>query len=144
MPQGLINKLLSSFNGNAAVNRVADDPVLTAELLLLLRMILVDGEASDSELDTLRRICRDSFGIEEDSLDDVVEYLRTYGYETTVAQSLAVFRRLDHDRKQQLARHMAELAKADRHLEKPELQLLARAMKFLEIEPSEIVNQQAR
>jgi uncharacterized tellurite resistance protein B-like protein len=144
MPQGLINKLLSSFNGNDAVNRVAEDPVLTAELLLLLRMILVDGEASDAELDTLRRICRDSFGIEEESLDDVVDYLRTYGYETTIAQSLVVFRGLDHERKQQLARHMAEIAKADQQLEKPEVQLLARTLKFLEIEPAEIVSQPTR
>lgn len=142
MPQGLINKLLSVFSDNTAVTRVADDPVMTAELLLLFRMILADGEVSEAELDTLRRICHDSFGIDEADLDDVVDYLRNYGYETTVAQSLAVFRRLDHDRKQQLARHMAEIAKADRNLGKQEMQLLARALKLLEIEPSEIVNPQ--
>lgn len=140
MPQGLINKLLSVFSDNTAVTRVAEDPVMTAELLLLFRMILADGEVSEAELETLRRICQDSFGIGEADLDDVVDYLRNYGYETTVAQSLAVFRRLDHDRKMQLARNMAEVAKADRNLGKQEVQLLARALKLLEIEPSEIVN----
>ncbi|MBS9720797.1 TerB family tellurite resistance protein [Tianweitania sp. BSSL-BM11] len=140
MPQGLINKLKSVFGAEDAVARVAEDPILTAELLLLFRMILADGEISDAELETLRRICQGSFGIDEADLDDVVDYLRTYGYETSVAQSLAIFRRLDHDRKQLLARHMAEIAKADHHLEKQEVQLLARALKLLEIEPSEIVN----
>ena len=140
MPQGLINKLMSVFNGQTAVERVAEDPILTAELLLLFRMILADGEITEAELETLRRICQESFGIDEADLDDVVDYLRTYGYETTVAQSLAVFRRLDHDRKQLLARNMAAIAKADRALGKQEVQLLARALKLLEIEPSEILN----
>ncbi|HEV7415905.1 MAG TPA: TerB family tellurite resistance protein, partial [Tianweitania sediminis] len=95
MAQGLISKLMSLFDGNRSVARVAEDPVLTAELLLLFRMILADGEVSEAELATLRRICRESFGIEEASMDDVVDYLRTYGYETDTAQSLAMFRRLD-------------------------------------------------
>jgi len=141
MPQGLISKLRSLFEGGSAVSRVAEDPVMTAELLLLFRMILADGEICDAELTTLRRICRDAFGIEEAGMDDVVDYLRTYGYETNVAQSLAVFRNLDHDRKQLLAQHMAEIAKADQNLATQEVQLLARTLRLLEIEPSEIVSQ---
>ncbi|MBP0439686.1 TerB family tellurite resistance protein [Tianweitania sediminis] len=138
MAQGLISKLMSLFDGNRSVARVAEDPVLTAELLLLFRMILADGEVSEAELATLRRICRESFGIEEASMDDVVDYLRTYGYETDTAQSLAMFRRLDHDRKQMLAQHLAEMAKADHQLARQEVQLLARAMKLLDIRPDEI------
>ena len=140
MPQGFINKMLSIFEGNRGVNRVAEDPVLMAELLLLFRMILADGEATQAELATLQRICRDSFGIAEADIDDVIDYLRDFGYETNIAQSLAMFRRLDHDRKQQLARHLVAIAKADQSLEKQEVALLARTLKLLDIEPSEIVN----
>lgn len=143
MAQGIISKLLSLFDGDQSVARVAEDPVLTAELLLLFRMILADGEVSDAELTTFKRICRDSFGIAEGSMDEVVDYLQDYGYETNVAQSLAVFRRLDHDRKQQLAQHLVDIARADQHLEKHEVQLLARALKLLEIEPGEIASRPA-
>ena len=143
MAQGILTKLLSIFEGDRSVSRVAEDPVLMAELLLLFRMILADGEASEEELITLRRICIESFGIAEDSLDEVLEYLRDYGYETNVAQSLAIFRSLDHDRKQQLARHLVEIAKADHQLEKQEMHLLARALKLLEIDPAEIVSRPA-
>jgi uncharacterized tellurite resistance protein B-like protein len=140
MPQGFINRMLSVFEGNPGVNRVAEDPILMAELLLLFRMIMADGEATEAELDTLQRICRDSFGIADADIDDVIDYLRDFGYETNIAQSLAMFRDLDGDRKRQLARHMVAIAKADQSLEKQEVALLARTLKLLEIEPSEILN----
>lgn len=139
MAQGIITKLLSLFDGDASVTRVAEDPVLTAELLLLFRMILADGEVSEAEMATLRRICTESFGIAEGSIDEVIDYLRDYGYETNVAQSLAMFRKLDHDRKQTLARHLVEIAKADRELASGEVELLKRALKLLEISPAEAI-----
>jgi uncharacterized tellurite resistance protein B-like protein len=42
-----------------------------------------------------RRICQDAFGISEESLDGVVEYLNDFGYETSGAQALALFSELD-------------------------------------------------
>jgi uncharacterized tellurite resistance protein B-like protein len=54
-------------------------------------MILADGTVSDSEMDTFRRICREAFGIGDESLDGIVEYLNDFGYETSGAQALAIF-----------------------------------------------------
>ncbi len=95
MPRGLLGRLQQVFDGDgAAVRQVANDPALTAELLLLFRMILADGEVSDRELATFRRICRDAFGIEGGGLTRVLEYLQDFGYEITVSQAIMVFPRI--------------------------------------------------
>ena len=82
MLQGLLDNVISLFEGDSGVRKVADDPVLSAELLLLFRMILADGAVSETEMAVFRRICREAFGIGEESIDGVIEYLNDFGYET--------------------------------------------------------------
>ena len=139
MAKGLLAQIRTMFDGDPGVRKVADDPVLLAELLLLFRMILADGTVSDSELETFRRICRESFGIAEDSLDGVIEYLHDYGYETSGTQALALFRDLDLDRRKLLAQHMAEIAKADSALAEREVRLLRRTLDLLGLSPVDVV-----
>ncbi len=127
------------IEGNSAVRKVADDPSLMAELLLLFRMILADGEVSAEEMTMLRRIASEAFGIEGADLDLVLEHLADFGYETSSGQALAIFREFDRDRRVTLARHMAEIAKADRDLSKVEVRLLARVVDMLELEPADVV-----
>jgi len=115
--------------------------VLSAELLLLFRMILADGEVAESELRVFRRICRESFGIAETSIDGVIEYLNEFGYETTGSQAIAMFRDLDVDRRRLLARHMAEIAKADERLAENEVRLLRRTLDLLGISPVDLVRE---
>ncbi len=128
------------IEGDPGIRKVADDPVLSAELLLLFRMILADGKVDDSEMKAFRRICRDSFGIEEDSIDGVVDYLNDYGYETTGTQAVALFRDLDLDRRKQLALHMAEIAKADTELAQQEIRLLRRTLELLGVSARELAS----
>jgi uncharacterized tellurite resistance protein B-like protein len=139
MARGLLAQIRTLFEGDPGVRKVADDPVLTAELLLLFRMILADGEVSESEMAVFRRICEESFGIAGDSLDAVVEYLQDYGYETTGAQAVAMFQDLDIERRKELARHMAEIAKADAHLSENEVRLLRRTIDMLGVSPADVV-----
>jgi uncharacterized tellurite resistance protein B-like protein len=139
MARGLLAQIRTLFEGDPGVRKVADDPVLTAELLLLFRMILADGEVSESEMTVFRRICEESFGIAGDSLDAVVEYLQDYGYETTGAQAVAMFQDLDIERRKELARHMAEIAKADAHLSENEVRLLRRTIDMLGVSPADVV-----
>jgi uncharacterized tellurite resistance protein B-like protein len=139
MASGLLAQLRNFFDGDPGVRKVADDPVLLAELLLLFRMILADGAVSQSELLVFRRICRESFGIPDGSIDEVVEYLNDYGYETSGAQALAMFRDLDIERRQLLARHMADIAKADQQLAENEVRLLRRTLDALGISPVDVV-----
>ena len=139
MPQGLLSRFVTMFEGDPGVRKVADDPALSAELLLLFRMILADGEVSESELATFRRICRDAFGIGEDSIDGVVEFLNDFGYETSGQQALALFRELDVERRKLLARHMADIAKADSRLAEKEVRLLRRTLEVLGLSPVDVV-----
>ena len=144
MATGLLAQIRGLFDGDPGVRKVADDPALTAELLLLFRMILADGTVSESEMAVFRHICEDAFGISGDSLDGVIEYLNDFGYETTAAQAIAVFSELDIERRKHLARHMAEIAKADSKLAESEVRLLRRALDILGVSPADVVKSAAQ
>ena len=57
MARGLLAQIREIFDGDPGVRKVADDPILSAELLLLFRMILADGQVSETEMAVFRRIC---------------------------------------------------------------------------------------
>jgi uncharacterized tellurite resistance protein B-like protein len=139
MAFALLDQIRSIFDGDPGVRKVADDPVLSAELLMLFRMILADGSINESEMETFRRICKDSFNIPESSIDRVIDYLNDAGYETTGSQAMALFQDLDVERRQVLARHMAEIAKADKRLAENEVKLLRRTLDILDISPVDAV-----
>jgi uncharacterized tellurite resistance protein B-like protein len=139
MASGLLSQIRDLFEGDPGVRKVADDPVLSAELLLLFRRILADGQVSESESTAFRRICRDSFGIGEHRIQGVVDYLHDFGYETNGAQAIEMFRGLDVERRRQLVRHMAEIAKADSELAEKEVRLLRRTLDLLGISPVDLV-----
>lgn len=139
MAFALMDQIRSIFDGDPGVRKVADDPVLSAELLMLFRMILADGSVSESEMQVFRNICSTSFDIPEESIDSVIEYLNDFGYETNGSQAIAMFRDLDIERRRLLARHMAEIAKADRHLAENEVRLLRRTLDLLDIDPADVV-----
>jgi uncharacterized tellurite resistance protein B-like protein len=142
MAFALLDQIRSIFDGDPGVRKVADDPVLSAELLMLFRMILADGSVSESEMAAFRRICREAFGIPEASIDSVIEYLNEFGYETNSSQAIAQFRDLDVERRKLLARHMAEIAKADSQLAGNEMKLLRRTLDLLDISPADVVKPQ--
>lgn len=139
MPARFIERIINLFEGDPAVRRVADDPILTAELMLLFRMVLADGEAAEPELQAFRRICRDAFGISEESLKEVISYLQDFGYENTEARSIGAFGALPLARRIELARHMAEIAKADEKLSAQEVELLRRTVQLLHVDPMDVV-----
>lgn len=140
MPQRLLIKVRELIRGNASVRKVADDPALMAELLLLFRMVLADGAVRERELEAIRRIAAANFGIESDDLEEVLSHLQAFGYEITPVQAIAVFREFDIERRLTLARHMADLAKADEELSHYEVRLLARVVEMLDLDPKSVVN----
>jgi len=144
MAQGLLAKIRAVFEGDPGVRKVAGDPVLVAELVLLFRMMLTDGKVSDAEMGVLRRICRVSFGIPEESMEAVIGYLHDFSYETTGGQAVAMFRDLDVERRRLLARHMADIAKADADLSQEEVRLLRRLLDLLHLEPADTLPAEKR
>lgn len=139
MASGLLAQIRSIFEGDPGIRMVADDPVLSAELLLLFRMILADGVVREEEMAMFRRICREGFGIPEESIDGVIEYLNDFGYETNGGQAIAMFQEMDEERRRALARHMAAIAKADSQLAENEVRLLRRTLDMLGISPVDAV-----
>ena len=129
-----LERVRDLFEGDPAIRRVADDPVMSAELMLLFRMVLADGEVDAAEMGAFRRIVATTFGIEGDSLKAVVGYLQEFGYELTTSRALAVFAELPVDRRTELARHMAEIARADDDISTKEVELLKRTMHVLGLE----------
>ena len=74
------------------------------------------ASVSESEMAPSAASASEAFGIPEDSIDGVIEYLNEFGYETNGSQAIAMFRDLDVERRKLLARHMADIAKADLQL----------------------------
>ncbi len=134
MAIGIIKYVQKLFEKDEAVTLVAQDPALTAELILLFRIILADGVVREAELETFKRICETAFGIKPESLNDVYRYLQDFGYETTAEQAAAMFAELPEERRQALLQHMIEIAKADESLAPQELTLLKRTADLLGFE----------
>ena len=131
MPDKILKALREFFTGNAAVRKVAEDPALAAELLLLFRVMLVDGQVQDEEMAAFKRICDSVFGIGPDDIDEVIEYLQETGYETTGHQAIAIFETLPGERKTQLIAHMTEIAQADALFQPAERRLIQRVAEIL-------------
>ena len=113
MSDSLLKSLKSFFTGNASVRKVADDPAMSAELLLLFRVMLADGRVQDEEQAAFERICQTAFGIEADDIGLVTEHLRTFGYETSGTQAIHMFDEVSPERRAALIEHMRDIANAD-------------------------------
>ena len=96
MLQGLLDNVIAVFDGDPGVRKVADDPVLSAELLLLFRMILADGAVSESEMAVFRRICREAFSASPRTASTASSNISTSSAtRPTASQAIAMFRDLD-------------------------------------------------
>jgi uncharacterized tellurite resistance protein B-like protein len=133
MPETRLRSVREFFEGNPSVRKVAGDAALTAELLLLFRMMLADGEVSEAEMATFRRICADSFGIGANDIEQVTEYLHDFGYETTGRQAAEIFLEMERGRRVLLMTHLIEIARADEELTKREVDLAKRLALLLDL-----------
>lgn len=124
MSDGFFGKIKDMIASEKAVRMVAEDPVLTAELILLFRVVLADGHASEDELAKFREICETAFGIPAEAIEGVGEYLGDISYETTSQQAANVFAELSAERKKSLIEHMVQIAEADHRTTKNELNLI--------------------
>lgn len=126
-----IRAIREFIEGNRSVRKVADDIQLTSELILLVRMMLADGELRPEELHNFKRICQTAFDIPEEDVPQVIRYLNDFGYETSAAQAAAMFADLDVDRKRALLLHMLSIAKSDDELHRDEAKLIQRTAALL-------------
>lgn len=126
MSEGIFDRISAFLGTRSAVQKVADDPALTAELLLLLHVVLADGESQQAEVSMLTRIAERDFGIPANEFGEVASFLKDFGYETSSAQAAQVFAEFSSERKISLLRHLLAIAKADNELHPSEIDLIRR------------------
>lgn len=139
MPASSIVRAIREFiEGNRSVRKVADDISLTSELILLLRMMLADGQLLPEEMANFKRLCHTAFDIPEEDVPQVLQYLKDYGYETTAADAAAMFSELETPRKRALLLHMFSIAKSDDELHANEAELIRRTAQMLGLTAADI------
>lgn len=112
--KGTFGERVRSFlDQTSSLSKVAHDPMLTAELLLLVRMSFANKTVEPAEADAFAAICTRLLGLNGDELTEILKYLNDFGYETTDAQAADMLADLDETRKRQILDHMAIVAKAD-------------------------------
>lgn len=120
----LAARVRALLDQHASLNKVAHDPVLTAELLLLVRMSFADRKVGPAEADAFAAICTRLLGLKGDELSDILKYLHDFGYETTDAQAAGMLAELDDGRKREILDHLAIVARADGEVDERERRLL--------------------
>ena len=138
MPKNFLRAIREFLEGNKSVRKVAEDISLTSELILLLRMMLADGELRPEEMANFKRLCHTAFDIPEQDVPKALQYLKDYGYETTAADAAAMFSDLDPDRKRALLLHMLSIAKSDDELHGNEAELIRRTAEALGISAADL------
>jgi len=117
-------RVRSFLDQTSSLSKVAHDPMLTAELLLLVRMSFANKTVEPAEADAFAAICTRLLGLNGDELTEILKYLNDFGYETTDAQAANMLADLDETRKRQILDHMAIVAKADGDVDERERRLL--------------------
>lgn len=120
---------------DTSLNKVAHDPVLTAELLLLVRMSFADKVVEEAEANAFASICTRLLGLNRDELSDILRYLHDFGYETTDAQAADMLAGLDETRKREILNHLSTIAKADGEIDARERRLLEATARRLGFSP---------
>jgi len=127
----ILETIRAKVEGDRSVRLVAEDPAITAELLLLFRVMLADGQVRDEELVAFKRICEDAFGLDPENMEGVYQYLEDYAYEITASQATEMFKQQPRERRQALLDHMIAIAESDSHLDKNEIHVIKRTSAIL-------------
>ena len=138
MSESIFDRIATFLGTKSAVQKVADDPVLTAELLLLLHIALADGKTDKAEYAAILRVASNDFGISPEQFGEVAEYLKDFGYETTSTQAALAFADVSFERKVQLLRHLLAIANADDELDAKEANLIRKTADLLGVTPEEL------
>ena len=131
MANKLVKAVRRYFDMDKSVRKVAEDVALTAELILLIRMMFADGRLAKRELQNFKRICQTAFDIPKEDVADVIAFLKDTGYETTAEEAAQMFKELEPERQRALLVHMLSIAKSDDELHTDEIDLLRRTAKVL-------------
>ena len=134
----VVDQIKNWLDQDKSVRMVAEDIQLTSELILLVRMMFADGQLRPEELVNFKRICKIAFGIPEEDVPQVIQYLQEFGYETTVSDAAAMFQNLDIERKRTLLVHLLSIAKSDQEVKPEEADLIRKTAAILGLSADDI------
>ena len=105
-----IDALLALRSGrNSAVRRLADDPVGLAQILLLFRVVLADGQVAEPELAAFKKICEREFGVSAQELPALHALLESPKGLMAETQMFFLLKRLDYRERNRLLGMMSEM-----------------------------------
>ncbi len=138
MSSGILDGLSRLLGGNPSAQKVSEDLQLTSELILLVRVMFADGTLKPAEMDMFKRLCTEAFGLDEQDIPGILEYLKDFGYETSAWDAASMFANHDVERKKTLLVHLMTVAKADNHLDISEAELIRKTAKVLGLSAEDI------
>ena len=134
----ILDSIRTMLTNKSSVQMVADDPHLASEIMLLVRMMFIDGELNGPELELFQQYCSTVFDIPAEDVPEVVKFLREYGYETSGEQAASVFSEMPGERKAELLGKLITMARADNVLHEKEVDLIARVSRVLGYTPEQV------
>lgn len=130
----LASRLGALISEKSSVEKVADNPALMAELLLLVRMSFADGSVNPPEAAAFKSILGRELGLDADDAHEVLQFIDDFGYETSSAQAAEMLAGLSDERKREVMAHLAEMARADGSVTEAEKALFHATAKRLGLE----------
>ncbi|MEM9731995.1 MAG: TerB family tellurite resistance protein [Pseudomonadota bacterium] len=127
----VLDGIRDMLTARSSVQMVADDPVMAARIMLLVRVMFADGTLAGEELALFKGLCRTVFNIPEADVPDVIEYLRDYGYATTGEQAALDFQSMPAEERRQLMVQLITMARIDKRIHAKEADLLTRVGRVL-------------
>jgi len=138
MSESIFERITAFLSKKSAVQRVADDPALASELLLLLHVVFADGDQHPAEIAAFKEIAERNFGIPPEELPEVAEYLKDFAYETTTKQAANMLAEMAPDRRLALLSDLVKIACSDHRLDRSEATMIQRIADTLGVKPEEL------
>lgn len=122
-----------------AIDRLSDDPVTLARILLLFRVVLADGVVEAGELAMFERICRAHFGIDPADMPALHALLESPAGHAAEADMTTLITTLDSAERRVLLGLMTRLAESGTEAPDVAERLVRRTARLLDPEsrPSE-------
>ena len=131
-----LSNLISEFvDGTKPVERFAGDDERLAAAALLIHVVMIDGQESQSEHDALRRVLRDQFDLDEAETEELISAARAADSEAIDLYRFTslINRRLDGAGRLRLVEMMWEIVYADGRMNEFEDNIVWRAADLLGI-----------
>lgn len=132
-PEIILRKAVAS----RALRRLSDNPTGLAQILLLFRVVLVDGIVGARELEVFEDICLREFGIGPADLPHLHDVLESPKGQAAETQLFILLKQLDISARCRLVGLMQEIASACDDNHEQAIRLIAMTAKLLGMESEE-------